>query len=80
MERSPDREVIEALEDFCCAFADRDVDALIGLVGGHDLVVVTSEESVLRGRAEFKEFLDGYLDGPITYSWEWDRYDLTIAG
>ena len=38
-----------------------------------DLVVVTSEESLLRGPAELRRFLDLYVEGPTTYSWEWDR-------
>lgn len=45
-----------------------------------DLVVVTSEESLLRGPAELRRFLDGYVEGPTTYSWEWDRHDVSIAG
>jgi hypothetical protein len=45
-----------------------------------DLVVVTSEESLLRGPAELRRFLDRYVEGPTTYSWKWDRHDVSIAG
>jgi hypothetical protein len=42
--------------------------------------VVTSEEPLLRGSAELRRFLHRYVDGPTTYSWEWDRYDVSTAG
>ena len=45
-----------------------------------DLVVVTSEESLLRGPAELKRFLDRYIEGATTYSWKWDRHDVSRAG
>jgi len=38
--------------------------------------VVTSEAPLLRGAAELRRF----FDGPTTYSWEWDRYDVSPAG
>jgi ketosteroid isomerase-like protein len=80
MERSAEQEAIRVLESFCAAFAGRDAEALMDLVGGDDLVVVTSEEPLLRGSQEFSEFVERYVDGTITYSWDWDRYDVTIAG
>jgi hypothetical protein len=43
-------------------------------------VVVTSEERLLRGSGELRRFLDDYIEGPTTYSWEWDRYDFSTAG
>jgi ketosteroid isomerase-like protein len=74
-------DVIAVLERFCAAFADRDADALMRLVGpAADLVVITSEESLLRGPQEFEAFLRRYEEGPPTYSWDWDRYDVSIAG
>jgi hypothetical protein len=45
-----------------------------------DLTVVTSEELLLRGPTEFRAFLDRYVEGPTTYSWEWDRHDVSVAG
>ncbi len=45
-----------------------------------DVVVVTSEDPLLRGSTELGRFLDRYVDGPTTYSWEWDRCDISTAG
>lgn len=45
-----------------------------------DVMVVTSEEPVLRGPGELKHFLDRYVEGATTYSWQWDRYDIATAG
>jgi uncharacterized protein (TIGR02246 family) len=74
-------ELIEVLERFCSGFADRDADAVISLFAPDPgVVVVTSEESLLRGPAELTRFLDRYVDGPTTYSWEWDRYDVSTVG
>jgi ketosteroid isomerase-like protein len=80
MERSAEREVIDVLHGFCAGFADRDADTVMRLVGsGVDLVVVTSEHSVIRGPGELRDFLDKYIDGPNTYSWEWARYDVSVT-
>jgi uncharacterized protein (TIGR02246 family) len=74
-------ELIEVLDRFCSAFASRDAGAVLRLCAPDlDLVVVTSEESLLRGPAELRRLLDGYVEGPTTYSWEWDRHDVSIAG
>ena len=74
-------ELIRALELFCSGFADRDAGAVMRLVAPDpDVVVVTSEESVLRGPVELRRFLDGYVDGPTTFSWRWDRHDVSAAG
>ena len=68
------------LERFCSAFADRDAEAVIHLfVDDGDVVVVTSEEPLLRGAAELTGFLNRYVNGPTTYSWEWDRHDVAAA-
>jgi len=75
------KELIEVLERFCSGFAARDVEAVMSLFApGPDLIVVTSEESLLRGPTELRRFLDRYVEGPTTYSWEWDRFDLSTAG
>ena len=80
----PDRrqaELIEVLDRFCSAFARRDPGAVLRLCAPDlDLIVVTSEESLLRGPAELRRFLDRYVEGSTTYSWEWDRHDVSIAG
>jgi uncharacterized protein (TIGR02246 family) len=74
-------ELIEVLQDFCSAFADRDADAVMRLFApDRDVVVVTSEEPLLRGPVELRRFLDRYVDGPTTYSWEWERHDVSTAG
>jgi uncharacterized protein (TIGR02246 family) len=74
-------ELIEVLQDFCSAFADRDADAVMRLFApDRDVVVVTSEEPLLRGPVELRRFLDRYVDGPTTYSWEWEHHDVSTAG
>ena len=74
-------ELIEVLDRFCSAFADRDAEAVMRLFAPDPgVVVVTSEEPLLRGPAELKRFLDRYVEGPTTYSWEWDRHDVSTAG
>jgi len=74
-------ELIEVLERFCSGFASRDAEAVMGLFAPHpDLVVVTSEESLLRGTVELRRFLNRYVEGPRTYSWEWDRHEVSTAG
>ena len=74
-------ELIEVLERFCSGFADRNAEAVMRLFAPHPgLVVVTSADSLLRGPAELRSFLDRYVDGSTTYSWEWDRHDCSTAG
>ena len=74
-------QLLDVLESFCSAFAARDAGAVMRLVGpGADLVVVTSEQPLLRGHDELAAFLDRYVKGPTTYSWEWHRYDVTTSG
>jgi limonene-1,2-epoxide hydrolase len=73
--------LIEVLERFCSAFADRDTDAVMRLFAPDSgVVVVTSEESLLRGLVELRRFLDRYIAGPTTYSWTWERHDVSTAG
>jgi ketosteroid isomerase-like protein len=45
-----------------------------------DVVMVTSEESLLRGPDEIRAFLQRYVRGTTTYSWTWDRRDVSAAG
>jgi hypothetical protein len=45
-----------------------------------DVVMVTSEESLLRGPDEIAAFLVRYGEGTTTYSWSWDRRDVSAAG
>ena len=74
-------ELIDVLERFCSGFAGRDTEAVMSLFAPDlDVIVVTSEESLLRGPVELRRFLDRYVEGPTTYSWEWDHFDLSRAG
>jgi ketosteroid isomerase-like protein len=74
-------ELLEVLERFCSAFADRDAEAVMCLfVPDPEVVVITSEEPLLRGPVELRRFLDRYVAGPTTYSWEWKRHDVSTAG
>lgn len=83
MDARADSALIAVLERFCSAFAQRDAEAVMSLFGPDpdpDLVVVTSEQSLLRGPSEVQRFLDLYVHGDTTYSWEWDRHDVSGAG
>jgi ketosteroid isomerase-like protein len=72
---------LEILESFCSAFAHRDVEAVMSLFAEDpDIVVVTSEESLLRGHDEVSSFLIGYAEGSTTYSWEWERIEVSSVG
>ncbi len=76
-----ERELIDVLERFCSAFAERDAGAVMRLFAPDpDVVVVTSEEPLLRGPHELRAFLEHYVTGPTTYSWRWDRHDVSAAG
>ena len=44
------------------------------------MVVITSEEPLLYGPVELRRFLDRYVAGPTTYSWEWRCHDVSKAG
>ena len=71
----------EILELFCSGFAARDADAVMRLFAPDaDLAMVTSEESLLRGPDEIAAFLQRYREGTTTYSWRWDRRDVSAAG
>ena len=74
-------EVISVLERFCSAFTERDAEAVMRLFApDHDVVVVTSEDPLLRGSRELHAFLERYVNGATTYSWRWDRHDVSAAG
>ena len=81
MDASTESELIGVLDTFCSGFADRNADAVMGLIGPDpNLAVVTSEESLLRGPVELQRFIEDYIAGATTYSWTWDRHDVFIAG
>jgi uncharacterized protein (TIGR02246 family) len=80
-EPQTEAELIAVLERFCTAFADRDGEAVMRLFAPDaDVVVVTSEEPLLRGLEELAAFLDRYVKGATTYSWEWRRHDVSKSG
>ena len=73
--------LLEILESFCSGFAARDVDDVMRLFAQDpDVVMVTSEEPLLRGPDEIRAFLQGYVRGAATYSWTWDRREASAAG
>lgn len=80
-QRGNEAELIAVLDDFCSGFARRDADAVLSVCALEpNLTVVTSEELVLRGPDDLRAFLDRYVEGDTTYSWEWDRRRVSIAG
>ena len=79
--QTEEAELIEVLDQFCSGFASRDAGLVLSVcVLEPDLIVVTSEQALLRGPDELRGFLDRYLGADTTYSWEWDRHDVSIAG
>jgi uncharacterized protein (TIGR02246 family) len=73
--------LLEILERFCSGFAARDADGVVQLFAPDaDVVMVTSEESLLRGPDEVRAFLHRYVQGTTRYSWRWDRRDVSAAG
>ena len=73
--------VIKIHERFCSAFAAHDPDGVIQLFAPDaDIVMVTSEEPLLRGPDDVRAFLRRYARGTTTYSWTWDRCDVSAAG
>jgi uncharacterized protein (TIGR02246 family) len=72
--------MVGMLDSFCSAFQARDAEAAMQLFAPEpDVVVVTSEESVLRGPDELQAFLRAYAQGPTTYSWAWERLEVSTA-
>jgi uncharacterized protein (TIGR02246 family) len=72
-------ELLSVLNGFCAAFAHRDAGGVMRLLAP-DVLMITSEEPLLRGREEVSRFLDGYVEGPTTYSWEWEHHDVSVVG
>jgi hypothetical protein len=56
-------QLIDVLDTFCLGFARRDREAVLRVcIPELDLVVVTSEEPLLRGPTELRRFLDRYVE------------------
>ena len=78
---STEAAVLGIHDSFCAGFASRDAEGVLRLFPPDaDVVVITSEEALLRGPDELRSFLDAYARGATTYSWEWDRRDVSAAG
>ena len=78
---SPEAELLDLHDRFCEGFAAREPSLVIDTVADTaELVVVTSEEALLRGSHEVRAFLERYVAGPTTYSWTWDRRDTATFG
>ena len=72
--------LLEILERFCSGFATQDDGRVMELFApDDDIVMITSEEALLRGSDEVKAFLSRYVQGSATYSWSWDRRDVSAA-
>jgi len=81
MDTRTETELIGVLERFCAGFAERDTETVMSVFGPDpDVVVVTSEEWLLRGPAQLKRFLERYAKGATTYTWEWERHDVHATG
>jgi uncharacterized protein (TIGR02246 family) len=73
--------LVDVLESFCSGVAARNADGVMQLFAPDaDVVMVTSEESLLRGPDEIRAFLRRYALGTTTYSWTWNRRDVSAAG
>jgi uncharacterized protein (TIGR02246 family) len=73
--------LLEILGSFCSAFAARNADGVMRLFAPDaDVVMVTSEESLLRGPDEIWAFLQRYVRGRATYLWTWNRRDVSASG
>ena len=71
----------DVLERFCSAFEARDADGALALFAPDPgVAVVTSEDSLLRGLDELRAFLQDYVGGSTTYSWTWDRWEVSTVG
>ena len=72
--------MVGLLDSFCSAFEAHDPEAVMRLFAPDpDVVMVTSEEYVARGPGELQAFLRAYAPGSTTYSWTWDRIEVSTA-
>ena len=79
MSRDSQAAIVQVLDDFCSAFARRDGKAVMDLFADDpDIVIVTSEETVVRGLDELETFLRAYARGATTYSWSWREHHVVI--
>jgi hypothetical protein len=70
-------QMVGLLDRFCGGFAAGDAATVTAACDMNpDLIVVTSEQLVLRGGEELAAFLRDYERGPTRYAWAWDRHDV----
>jgi uncharacterized protein (TIGR02246 family) len=73
--------VVALLETFCSRFEARDADGVLALFASDaGVAMITSEDSLVRGREQLTAFLRDYAQGGTTYSWAWNRHDVSVAG
>ncbi len=81
LEARTTQDVIDLHERFCRGFEMRDPAGVMEIIAPDaDVIIVTSEDALLRGIEELRAFLDNYVQGPTTYSWVWTRRDVSTAG
>jgi hypothetical protein len=74
-------QMVWLLDRFCGGFAAGDAAAVTGACDMNpDLMVVTSEQLVLRGGEELAAFLHHYERGSTRYAWAWDRHEASGYG
>lgn len=75
-------ELQKALDDFNAAWANRDLEGLIGqFVPDADLVLIGSENGeTARGPEELRRLLGHFFAEPVSYRWEWRRRDVYATG
>ncbi len=74
-------EMVGLLDRFCGGFAAGDAAAVTATCNmSADLIVVTSEQAVLRGGAEFAAFLQRYEQAPTRYAWTWESHAVSGSG
>ncbi|MDQ3572561.1 MAG: nuclear transport factor 2 family protein [Actinomycetota bacterium] len=76
---SAEAELLALHDRFCQGFAERRPELVLETVANTpELAVVTSEEALMRGVDELRNFLERYAAGTTTYSWTWARRDTAI--
>ncbi|MEX1092086.1 MAG: nuclear transport factor 2 family protein [Acidimicrobiia bacterium] len=75
-------ELEEALDDFNTAWANRDLEGLIGqFVPEADLVLIGSQKGEeARGPEELRRLLEHFFAEPVSYRWEWRSREVYAVG
>jgi ketosteroid isomerase-like protein len=76
--RSP---VYEVLERFNQLVSTRNLQVLAEFVPGDEVLIIGSEVGeIAKGRQELEAFFTRVFARQATFSWEWDRMDVSHAG